>query len=89
LVVLDEATSAVDGPGAVELRRRLKEAFRGCTVLVIAHDPEAVRDADRILHLHEGAIIEGRSDGLPAAECSSPSTREAPRAESNEEKPPK
>jgi subfamily B ATP-binding cassette protein HlyB/CyaB len=58
LVVLDEATSALDGLGAAELRRRLREALRGRSVLMIAHDPTVATEADRVLILREGRIVE-------------------------------
>jgi ABC-type bacteriocin/lantibiotic exporter with double-glycine peptidase domain len=61
LVVLDEATSAVDGLGASELRQRIREALRGRTVLMIAHDPSVATEADRVLVLHEGRIIEAET----------------------------
>jgi ABC-type bacteriocin/lantibiotic exporter with double-glycine peptidase domain len=56
LLVLDEATSAVDGITEAAIQRTLKRL--GCTRLVVAHRLSTVRDADRILVLSEGRIVE-------------------------------
>jgi ABC-type multidrug transport system fused ATPase/permease subunit len=69
LAILDEASSALDPSAACELRRRLRGALPDCTMLVIAHDPEAARDADRILRLDQGRIVEDavRAEGDDAS----------------------
>ena len=65
ILVLDEATSALD----VETEARVKEAIdqlrQGRTTFIIAHRLTTVRDADRIIFLDEGRIVEtGRFDEL-------------------------
>ncbi|MGJ3263195.1 MAG: glucan ABC transporter ATP-binding protein/ permease [Salinarimonas sp.] len=68
ILVLDEATSALDAVTESRLKQALAEAMRGRTVFVIAHRLATVRDADRILVLHEGRIVEdGAYDDLLAA----------------------
>lgn len=62
LLILDEATSALDVDSEVEISRNLKKIAEGRTVLVIAHRLSTVRDADRILVIDGGKIIE---DGTP------------------------
>ncbi|WP_188915650.1 glucan ABC transporter ATP-binding protein/ permease [Salinarimonas ramus] len=67
ILVLDEATSALDAVTEARLKEALAEAMRGRTTFVIAHRLATVRDADRILVLHEGRIVEeGSYDALLA-----------------------
>ncbi|CAK7220016.1 hypothetical protein SCUCBS95973_004013 [Sporothrix curviconia] len=60
IVVLDEATSAVDRgtDGAIQESLRREFASGGCTVLVIAHRLSTVVDFDRLLVLKEGRVAE-------------------------------
>ncbi len=60
IVVLDEATSAVDRgtDGAIQESLRHDFAAGGCSVLVIAHRLSTVADFDRLLVLHEGRVAE-------------------------------
>jgi len=58
LLILDEATSALDCESERIIRRNLRLMCRGRTVFIIAHRLEAVRDADRILVMDNGAIVE-------------------------------
>ena len=68
IVVLDEATAHLDSESEVAVQRALKAALTGRTSLVIAHRLSTVRDADQILVLSEGRIVErGRHDELIAA----------------------
>lgn len=58
IVILDEATAHLDAENEVAVQRALKEALRERTSLVIAHRLSTVRDADQILVLDGGRIIE-------------------------------
>ena len=68
VVVLDEATAHLDSESEVAVQRALKAALAGRTSLVIAHRLSTVRDADQILVLNDGRIVErGRHEELLAA----------------------
>jgi ATP-binding cassette subfamily B protein len=58
IVVLDEATAHLDSESEVAVQRALEEALAGRTSLVIAHRLSTVRDADQILVVDEGRIVE-------------------------------
>jgi ATP-binding cassette subfamily B protein len=58
LLVLDEATSALDGPTEAAIQATLRKVRAGRTTLVIAHRLSTVVDADQILVLRRGRIVE-------------------------------
>ncbi len=58
VVVLDEATAHLDSESEVAVQRALKTALAGRTSLVIAHRLSTIREADQILVVDEGRIIE-------------------------------
>jgi ATP-binding cassette subfamily B protein len=65
VLVLDDATSAVDASKEHEIRAALAEVMRGRTTLVIAHRPATIALADRVAVLAEGRIVEeGRHEEL-------------------------
>jgi ATP-binding cassette subfamily B protein len=65
IMVLDEATSALDAGTEQRLQRALEEATRGRTTFVIAHRLATIRNADLILLLENGRIVEsGTFDAL-------------------------
>lgn len=68
IVVLDEATAHLDSESEAAVQRALARALRGRTSLVIAHRLSTVRDANQILVVDDGRIVEqGRHDELLAA----------------------
>jgi ATP-binding cassette subfamily B protein len=68
LVVLDEATAHLDSESEVAVQRALDEALKDRTALVIAHRLSTVRDADLILVVDGGTIVErGRHADLVTA----------------------
>lgn len=58
ILLLDEPTSALDGRAERTIQRNLSTAYETKTVLIIAHRLSTVRDADRILVMDKGRIID-------------------------------
>ena len=58
IIILDEATSSVDTRTEVEIGKAMKKLMDGRTSFVIAHRLSTIRDADLILHMEHGNIIE-------------------------------
>jgi len=58
VLVLDEATASIDSESEARLQRALVAALRGRTALVVAHRLSTVRNADCILVLERGRIVE-------------------------------
>ncbi len=69
LLVLDEATSALDAESEHLVQDALKHLMQGRTTLVIAHRLSTVREADRVVVIDRGKIVqEGRHDELASVE---------------------
>ena len=58
IVVLDEATSAIDSVTEARLQRALEILLRGRTAFVVAHRLSTIRKADLVLVLEQGKIVE-------------------------------
>ncbi len=58
ILILDEATSSVDAEAEYLIQQALDSVLRGRTALVIAHRLSTIRNADKIIALEEGRIIE-------------------------------
>ncbi|KJR46971.1 Transport ATP-binding protein CydD [Desulfosporosinus sp. I2] len=67
LLILDEATSNLDPESEYEVQQALKRLMQGKTALIIAHRLSTIREADRILVMNQGRIMEqGDHDELMA-----------------------
>ena len=58
VLILDEATSALDGKTEAAIQATLRRARKGRTTLVIAHRLSTISDADEILVIRGGRIVE-------------------------------
>jgi len=68
LMILDEATSSVDTETEVLVQDAINTVLRGRTSIVIAHRLSTIRNADRILVMEDGVVLEdGSHDELMAA----------------------
>ena len=69
VVILDEATASADPDSELEIRRALSTLLKGRTVLMIAHRLHTVRDAERIVVMDHGRVVEtGTHASLMAAD---------------------
>jgi ATP-binding cassette subfamily B protein len=59
ILILDDSLSAVDTQTEEKILNRLRGVMRGRTTILIAHRTSTVRDADQIVVLKDGTIIEG------------------------------
>ena len=68
IVVLDEATAHLDSESEYAVQRALDQALEGRTSLVIAHRLSTVRNADLILVVDDGRIVQRGTHGQLLAE---------------------
>jgi len=67
ILILDEATSSLDSDSEAEVQKALDRLMENRTVFVIAHRLSTIRNADRILVLSSGELVEeGTHDELMA-----------------------
>ncbi len=65
IMILDEPTTGLDAQSAELVLTGLRELMRGKTTILISHDPELLRSADRMLLLQSGRIVaSGRPEQL-------------------------
>ena len=58
MLILDEATSNIDSKTEVQIQNALLEVMKGRTCFIIAHRLSTIKNADQILVLNGGKIVE-------------------------------
>ena len=58
MLILDEATSSIDTRTEIKIQRAFEKMMRGRTSFIVAHRLSTIREADIILVMKNGAIIE-------------------------------
>lgn len=58
IVVLDEATANMDKETEIAINSKIKEIFKNCTLLIIAHRMETILDCDKVIVMDQGEVVE-------------------------------
>lgn len=70
ILIIDDSTSAIDSATEDRIQRAINKVMEGRTTLLITHRLSQIRRADRILVLHQGAIVDQGSHEELMARCS-------------------
>ena len=74
ILILDEATSAVDNETEAAIQRSLEQVAVGRTTIMIAHRLTTIRNANQVFTIEDGCIVDWRQrDGTAAAQAAMPS----------------
>ena len=68
ILILDEATASIDTETEVKIQRALKTLLKGRTAIMIAHRLSTIREADKIIVLDHGHILEQGNHNILMAE---------------------
>lgn len=63
ILVLDEATSNVDGETDKLMQKIVREEFGDCTIVTVAHRLDTIADSDMVAVLNEGRLVEFGAPG--------------------------
>jgi ABC-type multidrug transport system fused ATPase/permease subunit len=66
-LMLDEAMSALDGELEGQVRGAIEDRFAGRTILIITHRAEAVRNADHVIRIEDGMVVDSGVGATPVA----------------------
>ncbi len=69
MVLMDEATSALDVAGAAEMAKLIDRYAAGKTRVIVAHDLSTIEDADRIIVLDKGRVVDQGTQEELKARC--------------------
>lgn len=64
ILILDEATAAIDLETDVLIQNTIKTEFKDCTILTIAHRLNTIIDSDKVIVLDKGMVVEFESPDL-------------------------
>jgi ATP-binding cassette subfamily B protein len=62
-IILDEATNSLDANNEFSIMNKLRKVFNGKTVIIVAHRLSTIRNADNIIVLDHGKIVENGTHG--------------------------